>query len=122
MRSALSRGDSERAAALARAVTHLARTAVEDVRRLVSGLRPPVLDDLGLLGALRSTGLAALEHCPEVRIVTHGDLGDLPAAVEVAAYRIISEAMTNASHVPSRRSPRVAVSTGRGSRAGCGPS
>ena len=64
---------------------------VADVRRLVHDLRPPALDDLGLVGALRQ--LAGTLDPPAT--VVAGDLGTLPAAVEVAAYRIASEAMTN---------------------------
>lgn len=95
--SALSRGDVDRAGSLATAVTEQARTAVEDVRRLVAGLRPPALDDLGVLGALRTLGPVAVEHGPAVTIEGAGDLDALPAAVEVAAYRIVSEAVTNAA-------------------------
>jgi signal transduction histidine kinase len=68
--------------------------ALADVRRLVHGLRPPALDDLGLLAAveqqaerLRTSGLAVQVEADEV--------SGLPAAVEVAAYRIVSEALTN---------------------------
>lgn len=66
-----------------------------DVRRIVHDLRPPALDQLGLAGALRrqaerlGDGVRA-----EVR-TEGGDLGALPAAVEVAAFRIVSEALTN---------------------------
>lgn len=96
VRSTLHRGDTGRAAELTGTVAGQARTAVDDVRRLVSGLRPPVLDDLGLLGALRSSGPASVEGGPRVTVKTEGCLTDLPAAVEVAAYRIGQEAMTNA--------------------------
>lgn len=96
VRSALSRGDVERAEDLARRTGAEARTAVDDVRRLVQGLWPPALDDLGLVGALRATGLAAAEGGPRVTIEAEGPLDDLPAVVEVAAYRIATEAMTNA--------------------------
>ena len=96
VRSAITRGDTARAADLALTAGEQARTAVEDVRRLVQGLWPPALDDLGLVGALRATGPAAAEGGPEVSIGVDGALDALPAVVEVAAYRIVSEAMTNA--------------------------
>lgn len=64
---------------------------VADVRRLVHDLRPPALDDLGLVGALRQQ---AEQLAPRPEVVAE-DLGTLPAAVEVAAYRIAAEAMTN---------------------------
>ncbi|WP_246643885.1 sensor histidine kinase, partial [Nonomuraea ceibae] len=60
-----------------------------DVRELVHGLRPPALDDLGLARALRE--LAG----PQVPVRVEGALSDLPAAVEVAVYRIVQEALTN---------------------------
>jgi signal transduction histidine kinase len=94
--SALARGDHARAADLTRAATEQAREAVEDVRRLSHGLRPPVLDDLGLVAALRSAGPIAAPGGPRVEVCADGDLDDLPAAVEVAAYRIALEAVTNA--------------------------
>ncbi|WP_155858942.1 sensor histidine kinase [Candidatus Blastococcus massiliensis] len=73
--------------------------AVGDVRRIVQDLRPPALDDLGLLGALQATGpglLAEQDGAPTIRIEGSGTLERLPAAVEVAAFRITQEAMTNA--------------------------
>lgn len=66
---------------------------VADVRRLVHDLRPPALDDRGLAGALRQQG----ELLEPAATVVAGELGSLPAAVEVAAYRIAGEAMTNAA-------------------------
>ncbi|MET8863471.1 sensor histidine kinase [Nonomuraea sp. NPDC004580] len=75
----------------------------QDVKELVYGLRPPALDDLGLAGALH--GLAggpqpeaadgAAGSSPEVTVEVEGDLDDLPAAVEVAVYRIVQESLTN---------------------------
>ena len=56
--------------------------------------RPPSLDDLGLLDALRTTGPAASGELA-VTFAVDGDLSGLPAAVEVAAYRIVQEALTN---------------------------
>jgi signal transduction histidine kinase len=71
--------------------------AVGDVRRLVDGLRPPAIDEVGLVGALR---LAAdrldSPGAPVLDVAAEGPLPELPAAVEVAAYRIGTEAMTNA--------------------------
>ncbi|GGL03874.1 sensor histidine kinase [Planomonospora parontospora] len=64
----------------------------QEIRELVYGLRPPTLDELGLAGAVRAL---ASEGEPPVTVETSGDLSDLPAAVEVAAYRIAQEALTN---------------------------
>ena len=67
---------------------------VADVRRLVHDLRPPALDDRGLVGALAQHAERLSRHRAR-RAVEADDLGPLPAAVEVAAYRIVSEALTN---------------------------
>src|SRR5262249_23231367 len=63
---------------------------------LVYGLRPPALDDLGLAGAIRALGsVVATGDGPKVDVQVEGDLDNLPAAAEVAAYRIVQEALTN---------------------------
>jgi signal transduction histidine kinase len=71
------------------------QAAIADIRRLVYALRPPTLDELGLISAVReqvaqyaNTGVAIGLDVPE-------HLPALPAAVEVAAYRIVQEALTN---------------------------
>lgn len=85
--------------------------AVADIRRLVYALRPPALDELGLVGALREQAekLGAADH-PRVEIEAPDDLDGLPAAVEVAAYRISLEAMTNAVRHAHARSCVVRIS------------
>ena len=70
-------------------------TSLADVRRLVEALRPPALDELGLLGAVRSRA-AALAGEMEIEVTGSNPRGALPAAIETAAYRIAVEAMTNA--------------------------
>ena len=70
------------------------RQAIDDVRRVVYGLRPLELEEQGLVGALRQrlcgepTGVELVLDAPE-------EIGGLPPAVEVAAFRIVSEAVTN---------------------------
>ncbi len=70
------------------------REAVGDVRAVTHGLRPPVLDHVGLAGALRR--LVDGFDVPECTASIDDAWGDLPAAVEVAAYSIASEAVSNA--------------------------
>src|SRR4029450_8477677 len=65
--------------------------AIAEVRRLVYDLRPPALDELGLVGAPPEQPRAL---GPFTVLGPDRPL-QLPAAVEVAAYRIAVEAMTN---------------------------
>lgn len=76
------------------------QTAIADIRRLVYELRPPALDELGLVGAIRTQAEqydAGQDGLTVAVQVTPADIPPLPAAVEVAAYRIVSEALTNAA-------------------------
>ena len=89
-----------------------ATTSLGDIRRLVEALRPPALDELGLLGALRSR---ASSLTGDVAIEVSGHLaGPLPAATETAAYRIAVEAMTNAVRHSSGTACTVMVATDAG--------
>jgi signal transduction histidine kinase len=85
------------------------RATMLDVRRVVEGLRPPALDELGLRGAVeqavsRLTGSASLRTEVTVSVPDR-----LPAAVEVAAYRIVTEAVTNVVRHASASSCRVDI-------------
>jgi signal transduction histidine kinase len=100
---------AEAEALLAEAIKH-AQQSVHDIRRVVYDLRPPALDDLGLVGALRAqagefgaSGLHFEVEAPEA-------LRPLPAAVEVACYRIAQEAMTNAVRHAQAHTCRIRLS------------
>lgn len=86
---------------------------VADVRRLVHDLRPPALDDRGLVGALRQQAERLSDDQLSVRVQA-GDLGSLPAAVEVAAFRIVGEALTNVRRHSSATSAAVALDVSDG--------
>ncbi|MGK5173099.1 histidine kinase [Geodermatophilus sp. CPCC 205761] len=81
------------------------RQALADLRVIVDNLRPPSLDELGLVDAIRerASGFASKSprvdaaHRPRVEVHAEGLLTSLPAAVEVAAFRIAVEAVTNAA-------------------------
>jgi signal transduction histidine kinase len=80
------------------------QNAINDIRRLVHDLRPPALDQLGLVSALQEyvaqqNGNGRL-HNRQLSMIFHApdSLPPLPAAVEVAAYRIALEAITNVVH------------------------
>jgi signal transduction histidine kinase len=72
------------------------RATVLEVRRVVEGLRPPAVDELGLAGALAQATERLTTGTGTVVDLRVGELPSLPAAVEVAAYRIVTEAVTNA--------------------------
>ena len=71
------------------------QASVADIRRLVYELRPPSLDELGLIQALREQAEQYLHDGLRITLDAPEPLPPLPAAVEVATYRIVQEAMTN---------------------------
>ena len=68
---------------------------IEDIRSLVYELRPPALDDMGLVKAVRA--YINNQKFVDLKILVDDlkGLPTLPAAVEVAAYRIATEGITN---------------------------
>ena len=87
-----------------------ARHALEDVRRLSRGLRPPALDELGLVGAIQQAGSEA-----GIRLDADAtDAPDLPAAVEVAAFRIGVEAVINVARHAGVREASLELSVDAG--------
>jgi two-component system, NarL family, sensor kinase len=115
--------------------------SVTDIRRLVYDLRPPALDELGLVSALRER--AAHFQAPtteqpsaagelQVRVEAPEALPSLPAAVEVASYRIALEGVTNVARHAAATTCAVRITVnhglevevvddGRGLRAGWRP-
>ena len=91
--------DPAKAAGMAEELKAQVKTTIADIRRLVYALRPPVLDELGLVSAIREytadyQGAGDLQ----VTLTAPETLPHLPAAVEVASYRIILEAFANVVH------------------------
>lgn len=107
------RSDPDRAEALADEFRADIRTTIDQIRHLVYELRPPTLDQLGLVGAVRilanqcgvsdRDGVAPLH----VEVDAPEEMPPLPAALEVAAYRIVQEALTNVVHHAHARHCRV---------------
>jgi two-component system, NarL family, sensor kinase len=98
-------------ALLDQAATRIEGT-VADVRRLVYGLRPPALDQLGLTGALRQHAAALNGAELDCTISAPDSLPPLPAAVEAAAYRIAQEALTNVARHAHARTAVVSITVG----------
>jgi signal transduction histidine kinase len=76
------------------AITH-AQEAIADIRRLVYALRPPALDDLGLLATLQEQMTQYYASGIQLQLSAPEALPPLPAAIEIACYRIVQEALTN---------------------------
>jgi len=93
-RDQLPAASDQSAASLTDLITQ-AHGALDDIRRLVYALRPPALDALGLLGALKEQATQYARQDLSIVVDAPEHLPPLPAAVEVAAYRIIQEALTN---------------------------
>jgi signal transduction histidine kinase len=87
--------NTARADALLVDLTAQAQAAIADIRRLVYDLRPPALDELGLVSALREQAVQYAHTGVQITVDAPESLPPLPAAVEVAAYRIAQEALTN---------------------------
>lgn len=85
------------------------QSVITDIRRVVYDLRPPALDELGIIPAIREQaqqfstgGLQVVVDAPE-------QMPPLPAAVEVAVYRIVMEALTNVDRHAHARQCRILI-------------
>ena len=87
--------DPESAETMLNEVIQQNGNTVAAVRRLVHALRPPSLDELGLVEMIRSEGEQLAQSWRLIVKVAPDPLPELPAAVQVAAYRIVMEALTN---------------------------
>jgi signal transduction histidine kinase len=102
------------AAALVKTIETEARQLVTDTRRLVHGLAPPVVEEVGLLEAIRQHAdrlnrTGGRRGTFQLQADCDG-INGLPAAVEIAAYIIATEAMTNVARHARASSCTVAVS------------
>ena len=82
--------------------------SLKELRRVLSGLRPPALDELGLTHALHQEAETLRASGVSFNLETEGETIRLPSSAEIAVYRIVQEALTNirkhamASHVSLR--------------------
>ncbi|GAA0969299.1 sensor histidine kinase [Actinocorallia libanotica] len=91
----LARRDAQAADRTLVEVTGDLSAVLADVRRLVHDLRPPALDQFGLLGAIEQQAARFGGGALSIGVSAEGDLSGLPAAVEVAVFRIVAEALNN---------------------------
>lgn len=106
----LLRNDPEAADALLVEAIHHAQSTITEIRRLVYDLRPPALDDLGLVAALRAQATQYEPGGTRLTVVAPERPGPLPAAVEVACYRIAQEALTNVIRHAHARTAEIRLS------------
>lgn len=86
----------EKAAAQARQLESLALSGIDELKRLVSGLHPPQLDDLGLAAALRwYVHETADRYQLKLNCSCKAEKVELPAEVKIVLFRIAQEALTN---------------------------
>lgn len=108
--------DGGRAQEVLRAVQGDVAATLAEVRRVVTDLRPPALEDLGLTGALDQLAARFASDRLRVEFSNGGpeDASPLPAAVELALYRIATEAVQNVARHAEARACRIRLSTGTG--------
>jgi signal transduction histidine kinase len=85
------------------------QAAITDIRRLVYDLRPPALDELGLVPAMREYATRLTSDGLQITLEADA-LPPLSAAAEVATYRIVTEALTNVVHHAHARHAQVRLS------------
>jgi signal transduction histidine kinase len=88
----------------------LIQSVITDIRRVVYDLRPPALDELGMVPAIREQARQFSIGGLEVVVDAPDQMPTLPAAVEVAAYRIVMEALANVARHASARLCRIHLS------------
>ena len=89
-------GNPQRALEQARQLETLASNGLTELQRLVTGLHPPHLDDLGLLAAIRwYAGEVSQHYHLPVNIYSQGEKPKLTSELRVALFRITQEAITN---------------------------
>jgi signal transduction histidine kinase len=88
----------------------LIHVVITDIRRVVYNLRPPALDELGMLPAIQEQARQSSTGGLQVSVHAPDQMPPLSAAVEVAAYRIVMEALTNVERHAHARHCRISLS------------
>jgi PAS domain S-box-containing protein len=86
----------------------LLRDAMLETRRLISGLRPPILDEAGVVDALEYLISQQRQRGgPEIEFIHPADFGRMAAPLESAVFRIVQECLTNACRYSQSETVRV---------------
>jgi signal transduction histidine kinase len=89
--------NSPEAAQIVENASRLLQESLRETRRLISGLRPPALDEGGIVPAIESlVAERQRRDGPEIELVTSVRFDRLAAPLETAAFRIVQESLTNA--------------------------
>ena len=108
LNAAQSAADEDRRSVLMAEARGEVRETIAEIRRLVDDLRPAAIDEVGLVAAIRQRA-AALSGEVAIEVSGPEAMPALPAAVEVAAFRIASEAMANVVRHSGATGCRVAI-------------
>lgn len=87
----------------------LLRAAADESRRLIGGLRPPALDELGIVEAIESLVADARIEVPAIDFRHDLPGGRLPPGLETTIFRIVQESLTNIRKHAAARSASVTV-------------
>lgn len=73
----------------------LLRKAIDEARRMISGLRPPIIDEQGVVAAIEYLTNEAKRRGLDVRFERRGEIQRLPNTVEATLFRIVQESLKN---------------------------
>ncbi len=100
--------DSKKASDVFNTALSMLRAAVDETRRLISGLRPPALEELGLVAAIECLAAEFRQrHGVEIEFIHDLETEQLAQPLETAIFRVVQEALTNACR--HSRSPKVRI-------------
>jgi PAS domain S-box-containing protein len=85
----------------------LLRNTVDEARRLIDGLRPPILDEAGILSAIEYLVRESQKGIPSIEFAHRVQFERLAPPLEVAIFRIVQEALTNAQQHGKAESARI---------------